>query len=98
MTCYIIPLVAAIVHYGLRKKVGAWKNNSHHLWLSFFLAGGAIFGVTDHLWNGELFLMGENILWDLMLGVTITAIILTVWAISIVLEKANIHKTGSPIE
>jgi hypothetical protein len=42
--------------------------------------------------------MGENILWDLLLGVTITAIILTVWAISIVLEKANIHKTGSPIE
>ena len=55
MGCYIVPVVAAIIHYFFRKKIPSWKNNTHHDWLNLLFIGGAIFGVIDHLWNGELF-------------------------------------------
>ena len=46
------------------------------------LAGGGVFGVVDHLWNGELFLVGANRLWDLALGVAITLAIVAAWAVA----------------
>jgi hypothetical protein len=42
---------------------------------------------VDHLWNGELFLIGENIVSDLLLGVAITISILVIWAIIVTLDK-----------
>ena len=87
MACYTIPLAAAIVHYGLRKKVSNWKNKVHHLWLNLLFSGAAIFGVIDHLWNGELFLISENLFWDLMLGVVITVGIVIGWTIIVALSK-----------
>jgi hypothetical protein len=95
MACYAIPLIAAVIHYGLRMKVTGLKVNRHHLWLNLLLAGGAIFGLVDHLWNGELLLISENLLMDLMLGVAITTTLLIVWAVFVVLEKRNVHKTPS---
>ena len=62
MVCYAVPTLAAIAHIIMRKNISSWKENPHHLWLGFLLAGGAIFGLVDHWWNGELFLIGENIL------------------------------------
>jgi hypothetical protein len=76
----------------MRKNVSTWKKSTYHLWLSLLLAGGAIFGVIDHWWNGELFLIGEEPFLDLMLGVTITLVIFAVWAISIVLNKTGVNK------
>jgi len=89
MVCYAIPTVAAIIHYGLRKNKTTWKNNIQHLWLSLLLTGGAIFGIVDHLWNGELFLIGKNIVSDLLLGTTITVVIFVAWGIVVVLTKTS---------
>lgn len=35
--------------------------------------------MVGHLWHGELFLIGEAPLMDLLLGVTITAVIFAGW-------------------
>lgn len=93
MTCYIVPAVAAAVHYVLRKNIPTWKKNENHLWLNFLFLGGGIFGVVDHLWNKELFLIGENLISDLMLGVTITLVLLSVWAIVVVLNKVKVKES-----
>ena len=93
MVCYTVPIIAAIVHYILRRNISGWKKSVHHLWLSLLLAGGAIFGVVDHWWNGELFLIGEEPLLDIMLGVTITGAIFVIWAVIVTLNKTGVHKT-----
>ena len=89
MVCYSIPAVAAIVHYFMRKKIPSMKNNPHYLWLNLLFVGGAIFGVVDHLWNGELFMLGEKPILDLALGVTITLVILVVWKLIVVYDKLS---------
>ena len=92
MVCYTVPAVAAIVHYGLRKTKSSWKKSTSQLWLSLLLSGGAIFGIVDHLWNGELFLFGENLILDLLLGVTITFTIIIAWFIVVNLKKTTLEK------
>ena len=92
MVCYIVPAVVAIIHHGLRNSNASWKKSTSHLWLSLLLAGGAIFGVVDHLWNGELFLFGENLFLDLLLGVTITVAIVIAWFFIITLNKSTMIK------
>ena len=92
MVCYTIPTVAVIIHYLLRRNIPSWKNSAYHSWLSLLLTGGAVFGVVDHLWNGELFLIGENVLLDLMLGVAITTAIVLIWDVLVILDKKAIHK------
>lgn len=86
MACYIIPVVAAIVHGISRKRTKLFRNDEKQKWLSLLLTGGAIFGFVDHLWNGELFI-SKNLGKDLMLGVTITLTIFMVWGILIASEK-----------
>jgi hypothetical protein len=83
--CYAVPAVSAVVTsaiWGKTKSVKVW-------WLNLLLWGGAIFGVIDHLWNGELFLISKNIVSDLMLGVAITAVIFVGWSITVVMSKSN---------
>jgi hypothetical protein len=84
MVCYIIPLATALVSTVVwrvqRRGPAGW-------WLNLLLYGGAIFGVVDHLWNGELFLIGENTAVDLMLGATITAVIFGSWGITFGVAK-----------
>ena len=89
MVCYAVPAIAAVVHYATRKNIVSWKTSVHHFWLGLLLLGGAIFGIVDHLWNGELFLIGENIAFDLLLGVAITVSIFVVWAIIITFDKTT---------
>jgi len=78
MACYAVPLVGAILCH-------VWRTHGHkqqnYFWLNLMLGGGAIFGVVDHLWNGELFLLGPNIAMDLALGCAITATIVAAWAL-----------------
>jgi len=80
VVCYTIPLVAAIISsvvWGSRGRGPAgW-------WLNLLLYGGALFGLVDHLWNGELFLLGKAPLMDLLLGATITAVIFGGWGITL---------------
>lgn len=87
MTCYAVPLAAAIVHYVMRRNITDWKENKYHFWLNLLLAGGAIFGVIDHLWNGEIFLIGDNLILDLLLGVTITTVIVLIWDMLVVMDR-----------
>ena len=85
MVCYTIPLVAAIVSSVVW---GAQKRSPAGWWLNLLLYGGALFGVVDHLWNGELFFIGEAPLMDLLLGVTITAVIFGGWGITFAVARA----------
>ncbi|MFC1690639.1 hypothetical protein ACFL0W_00535 [Nanoarchaeota archaeon] len=87
MGCYIVPTVAAIVHYFMREKIPSMKNSSHHVWLNLLFVGGSIFGIVDHLWNGELFMLGEKLFLDITLGVTITLVIIIAWKIITVYDK-----------
>ena len=83
--CYTAPLVGAVVTsvvWSKTRSVKVW-------WLTLMLYGGALFGVIDHFWNGELFLISENIISDLLLGVTIVAIILISWGATVILSKVN---------
>ena len=83
--CYTVPTTAAIVSsviWSRTKDVKQW-------WLTLLFSGGALFGVIDHWWNGELFLISENIVSDLMLGVVITLVILVSWTIMVRQTKGN---------
>jgi hypothetical protein len=91
MVCYVVPTVAALVHGGMRKKVGSLKNNTYQLWLNLMLAGAGIFGFIDHLWNGELTLIGPNLAQDLLLGTVITITTFALWAVLVTYDKAK-HK------
>jgi hypothetical protein len=89
MVCYLIPLAAAVVHTVLRRNVHSMRGDRHQLWLGMLLAGGALFGVVDHLWNGELFLLSGNLVSDLLLGATITVTIVASWAFIVRLDRSS---------
>jgi hypothetical protein len=83
--CYAAPTAGAIITsliWSKTKNVKVW-------WLNLMFWGGALFGVIDHSWNGELFLISENIVNDLFLGIAITFVILLSWAIMLTLSKVN---------
>jgi hypothetical protein len=86
MGCYVAPVVAAIVHYVLRKRVKPWRFDRHHRWLNLLFGGAAIFGFVDHLWNKELFLFSAA---DVLLGLTITAVVLVSWAGIVLLDRVS---------
>jgi len=88
MACYIVPIVAAVSVFVLRK---FWEkeHNIHSYWLNIMLFGGATFGFVDHLWNGELFLIGENILMDISLGLAITITMVIIWAVMVLIDKSK---------
>jgi hypothetical protein len=92
MVCYVVPVAAAILHYGLRKNVKRLDESPRQSWLTLLLAGGGTFGMIDHLWNGELLLIGPNILWDLALGTAITVGIFCLWEILVVRDKITAKK------
>ena len=89
MVCYVVPILAAAGLFGIRKKYN-W-HSQHVQQLNVLLLGGAVFGFVDHLWNGELFLIGEKPLLDIALGVVITASIVAVWGALILAEHAVPH-------
>ncbi|MDI6840210.1 MAG: hypothetical protein QMD71_05110 [bacterium] len=81
--CYTIPLFTSIVSsliWRKKKTVKTWR-------LNLLLYGGATFGVIDHLWNRELFLMSENPWKDLALGVVITVAVFILWGIISAISK-----------
>lgn len=81
--CYLGPTTAAIVTTFMWKS----KKTVRLFWLMLMFYGGALFGVIDHLWNGELFLISENWVKDIMLGVVITAGIILVWRVILFLAR-----------
>lgn len=89
MVCYIIPAIAAIIEFLRAKK----SKNS----LNLMFLGGALFGIVDHLWNGELFLISKNWLMDLTLGFTITGVITGSWFMIVSAPKIidSMHRLSS---
>lgn len=80
MVCYTVPLVAAVISSVLW---GSQKRGPAGWWLNLLLYGGALFGLVDHMWNGELFLISKAWGMDLLLGVSITATIFGGWGIAL---------------
>ncbi len=91
MVCYIFPTIGAILVYSHRKINK--KNDGRGRWLAHLLLGGSAFGIIDHLWNGELFLIGPQPLKDILLGVTITVSIFAIWYAMVVYSQV---KAASP--
>ncbi len=83
--CYAAPLLGAVIANAAWRKSRSVKT----WWLTLMFYGGALFGVIDHWWNKELFLISKNIASDLLLGVTISAVILAVWGIMLKVSKTN---------
>ena len=79
MVCYIVPLAATVVGVIHRKSMN--KHDANGFLLNIMLLGGALFGVIDHAWNGELFLLGANWFMDMALGGTITLGIFASWGV-----------------
>jgi hypothetical protein len=81
--CYTIPIAASIVTSSI------WMRNRDAGigQLNLMLYGASLFGVIDHLWNGELFLISGNIGRDLVLGVVITVSVFGAWFLGRVLSR-----------
>ncbi len=77
MVCYIVPLAATIA--GTLGRKAFRKEDAHSLWLNIMLLGGSLFGLIDHFWNGQLFMISANWAMDLALGGTITTGIFAGW-------------------
>lgn len=83
--CYVVSIAAAAVTslaWSRSKSIKVW-------WLTLMFYGGALFGVIDHLWNGELFLVSVNTPKDLILGVLIVVTTILLWGIMLLLSKFN---------
>jgi hypothetical protein len=83
--CYLGPTTAAIVTTFMWKS----KRTSSMFWLMLMFYGAALFGVIDHLWNGELLLISENWVKDVALGVVITIGIILAWKAVLSFAKRN---------
>ena len=75
--CYTVPLTAALITQLLNRH---WQS-SRGRYLNLMLYGGAIFGLIDHAWNGELLTAPQNLSSDLLLGAVITVGLITCWFI-----------------
>lgn len=85
MVCWAVPLIATVISFTGRKVFH--KEGAHSFWLNIMLLGGAIFGAIDHLWYGELFLLGTNWAMDLALGGMITGGITAGWGVIVLKPK-----------
>jgi hypothetical protein len=83
--CYLGPTTAAIVTTFIWKS----KKTSKLFWLMLMFYGGSLFGVIDHLWNGELLLVSKEWIKDLSLGSVITGGIILAWGVILALAKRS---------
>lgn len=83
--CYTVPAAAAILTTFMRSS----NKRAPLFWLMLMFYGGALFGIIDHLWNGELFLISKGWAKDLGLGVVITISIILAWGVVLYLVKKN---------
>ena len=86
--CYVAPVIGAVITTAVWRKAKSAKL----WWLTLMFYGSALFGIIDHLWKGELFLISENITSDLLLGMTIVAITFTVWGAIVMVGDKKIRK------
>lgn len=91
--CYVGPLSGAIITSILWKRTKSLRM----FWLNLLFWGGALFGVIDHLLNGELFLISEDVFRDLLIGGVITGAILAAWGgvLYLIRKRPELLKTLS---
>ncbi|MFH0739469.1 MAG: hypothetical protein V2A59_06440 [Candidatus Omnitrophota bacterium] len=89
--CYLGPTTAAILTTFVWKS----KKTLRLFWLMLMFYGGSLFGVIDHLWNGELFLVSKDWVKDAILGVVITVATLLAWRIILALARSNASLSSS---
>jgi len=87
MVCWVVPLMTMLIVSSIRKLFH--KRDDHTFWLNIMLLGGTVFGLIDHIWNGELFLIGSNWMMDLALGSVITGGIGACWCVIIFKPQLN---------
>ena len=83
--CYTVPLITSFFTTYAWKK----KRTARLLWLNLLLYGASVFGVIDHLYNGELFLVSEYWVRDLFLGFLITLSVFLVWGVLLFMSRGN---------
>lgn len=92
MVCYIVPLVAtALISVG-RKTGGKGLSIGHAsygLWLNIMMLGGAVFGLIDHMFTGELFVLTSMWMTDMAVGGAITAGITACWGVVVAMPKIS---------
>jgi hypothetical protein len=89
MTCYVVPTAVAVLSVAFRRKYAI--HTKYAQWFTIIFAGGSIFGFVDHMWNGELFLVGPSFMGDMLLGLAITATLLTSWAAMVYADTRGTH-------
>ena len=91
MVCYIVPLIATALLGAGRKAGGSrghrWASGAHGLWLNIMMLGGAVFGLIDHAFTGELFLVTSAWMTDLAVGGAITASITACWGFVVLFNR-----------
>jgi hypothetical protein len=106
MVCYIVPLVATAL-IGAGRKAGSRSGGrgssighaAHGLWLNIMMLGGAVFGLIDHMFAGELFAITSMWMTDLAVGGAITAGITACWGVVIAMPKisSSMHSISNRI-
>jgi hypothetical protein len=91
--CHVVPIANAVATTIWWKKSRA----PHVGQLNLMFYGASIFGIVDHLWKGEFFLISPNITQDLLLGVVITACVWGVWGVGLLREKLIRRKAFVPV-
>jgi hypothetical protein len=93
MTCYVVPTTIALLSVIFRRKFSL--HTKYAQWFTMMFSGGSVFGFVDHLWNGELLLIGPNIANDLLLGAIISAALLVGFIISVKADKASLKSLAN---
>jgi len=81
------PTAIAVLSIVYRRKHDL--HSKHAQWFTMMFSGGSIFGIVDHLWNGQLLLLGPNLAQDLLLGLAITGTLLASWIVAVRLDLAK---------
>ena len=88
---YVVSAIAAAVTSVQNRK----KQDEGIKQLGLLFWGGAVYGVVDHLWNGELFLVSAHPIKDMLLGFTITGCLFLSWLVVRHLESRKVPREGS---
>lgn len=90
MACFLVLLASAIGLHGVRSKVRVRLPEINMLLLMTW--GGALALIVDHVWNGELFLVSPNLLWDLLLGCAMTLALVAIWSLYVLATRVSSSK------
>jgi hypothetical protein len=86
--CHAVPIANAIVTTFWWKKSRSPRLGQ----LNLMFYGASIFGIVDHLWSGELFLISPDLTKDILKGVVIAASVWGIWGAGLLWERFGRYK------